>query len=105
MDRPFTMIDSVEDSVARLVIAGDVDLAVLSPIREAVTRCLADEACTALTMDLSGVTFIDSSGLGVLVASRREAREAAKRFQVTGATGRTADIIEATGLTEYLTGS
>ena len=104
MESPFTIRDSAQDGVSRLAIAGDVDLGVLQPIRDAVDRSLADPACTSLIIDLSGVTFIDSSGLGLLVASKRDAAGAAKEFQVTGVEGRTADIIEATGLTTYLLG-
>jgi anti-sigma B factor antagonist len=105
MDRPFAIRDSVHNGAARLAIDGDVDLSVLQPIRDALDHRLADPASSSVTLDLSGVTFIDSSGLGLLVAGKRQAAEAEKPFHVTGAEGRTAEIIEATGLTEFLLGS
>jgi anti-sigma B factor antagonist len=102
MGTPFTIRDSLHAGTGELAVEGDVDLAVLQPIQEAVTRLLGDDACTSIVVDLSGVTFIDSSGLGLLVSGKRQADEAAKSFRVTGAHGRTAEIIELTGLTTYL---
>jgi anti-anti-sigma factor len=104
MEGAFTIREASGEGVARLAIGGDVDLGVLKTIREAVNRLLTDGTISSLVMDLEDVTFIDSSGLGMLVASKRQAIDLAKDFRVTGATGQAAEVIEATGLTAYLLG-
>jgi anti-anti-sigma factor len=54
-----------------LIVRGEVDLATATQLRDAVLRHLS--AARSLSLDLSGVTFMDSSGLQVLIASQRRA--------------------------------
>lgn len=56
-----------------LEVSGDIDLATAPRLRDAGLRALGIEP-TRVVIDLTGVTFIDSSGLGVLVLLRRKAR-------------------------------
>jgi anti-sigma B factor antagonist len=51
-------------------VAGEVDMATSPRIREAVED--AAEACRRVVVDLSEVSFLDSSGLNALVGCRRE---------------------------------
>jgi anti-anti-sigma factor len=54
-----------------VAITGDIDFAAVADIREAVIRL--SEAASPLQIDLAGVTFIDSVGLGELVWLRTHA--------------------------------
>jgi anti-anti-sigma factor len=51
-------------SCAELAISGEVDMAVADELLRAATAALRDNSCDNLVLDLSEVTFIDSSGLG-----------------------------------------
>ena len=51
-----------------------------------------------LTLDLSGVTFMDSSGIAVLLHTCRQMRELDGRFQVIGVPGQAARVLRAAGL-------
>ncbi|WP_051940054.1 STAS domain-containing protein [Phaeacidiphilus oryzae] len=53
-----------------LRVAGDIDLFSGAVIRERVHEQVAD-GCHLLVLDLTGVRFCDSSGVGVLIAARR----------------------------------
>lgn len=53
------------------VISGEIDITTSRAMREALTAAL--RAGPDLIVDLSGVTFIDCSEVGVLVAARNEA--------------------------------
>jgi anti-sigma B factor antagonist len=64
---------SFHDGVSRLAISGDVDLATADELREAGEKALTD-ACSTLRIDLSGVSFMDSTGLSALVAINNAAR-------------------------------
>jgi anti-sigma B factor antagonist len=50
-------------------LAGELDLYNAHEVREALLECCA-EAPDRLVIDLSGVTFIDSTALGVLIEAR-----------------------------------
>jgi anti-sigma B factor antagonist len=53
-------------------LRGELDLATADPTRERLLRRL--RSCTSLLIaDLSGVSFCDAAGLGVLVGVRRQA--------------------------------
>jgi anti-sigma B factor antagonist len=53
-------------------LRGELDIATADPLRERLLRTLG--RCTSLLIaDLSGVSFCDATGLGVLVGVRREA--------------------------------
>jgi anti-sigma B factor antagonist len=66
--------------VRLLDVSGEVDIASLDALLVRALRCL-EESQSVLEIDLNGVTFIDSSGLGALVRIRNEA--AARGTDVT----------------------
>jgi anti-sigma B factor antagonist len=53
-----------------LLIDGEVDLAVADELGEAAEAALVDSGGRGVILDLSGVTFLDSTGLGALVGIR-----------------------------------
>ncbi len=69
----FSVTSSRDLDCVTVVVAGDVDLLSVATLR----RCLGDaliDGCRMLVIDLSGVTFMDSAGLGALVAAWKRAR-------------------------------
>lgn len=70
-----------EDTLARLVVEGEVDVSNAAELREALEAALA-EGATVLEADIAQVPYIDSTGIGVLVAFAHEAAEADASFVV-----------------------
>lgn len=62
------------DGRPTLALSGEVDIAAVDELIEAARACL-DRAVDGIDIDLGGVTFIDSSGLGALVRIRNVAAE------------------------------
>ena len=56
-----------------LALVGDVDVLEVGAVRRSLNDALID-GCSLLVVDLSGVTFMDSVGLGVLVATWKRTR-------------------------------
>ena len=54
-----------------VVIAGELDHCAAPQIRRRLDEVLADENITHLTLDLENLTFMDSSGIGVLLGRLR----------------------------------
>jgi len=83
--------------VAVLALHGDLDLNTAPSLRLALIEAI--DARERVVVDLEGVDFIDSAGLGVLLGGRERAR-GADRELVLVATGRTVlRVLELTGLT------
>ncbi len=55
-----------------------------------------------VVIDLSGVGFVDSSGLRVLVEAHQRAEAGARRLVLSGSTRPVLRLLEITGLMEYL---
>jgi anti-sigma B factor antagonist len=67
---PLDIDVSVEGSQALVSVRGEIDLATQAELR-AVLSDLVVSGQIDLSVDLSGVSFIDSTGLGALIGARR----------------------------------
>jgi anti-anti-sigma factor len=84
-----------------LALSGELDIAAVPRLREeAEGRITA--GCAALCLDLGGLTFLDSSGLGVLVELRTRARSSGVEFELLNVPSGPARIISIAGLAETL---
>lgn len=84
-----------------MIAAGEIDLATSPQLREA----LLDPATRAgsVVLDLREVTFIDSSGLGVIVGQQKRAQEHDEQFAVAvGGAPAVQRILELSGLVKVL---
>ena len=88
----------VEEGVAFLTVAGDLDLATVEEFRERATGALTDFAGT-LRIDLSGVRFIDSSGIGALITIRERAAAGRHALILDRPSSRVRTVLALAGLT------
>jgi anti-anti-sigma factor len=93
------------DGVAHVALSGEVDLGAAPMIRSRIKALLRDESTAGIVVDLSAVSFIDSSGIGVLIGCRRIAADRDKTFRAGDATGQVAVILGRTGVAELLAGA
>lgn len=94
-------VTTVERNGACLVTAtGEVDVHTAGLFRTAINEAeeLAAAASLPVIVDLAGVPFMDSTGLGVLVGALARAREADRRLILAGATERIVRLLRLTGL-------
>jgi len=69
---------------------GTVDLYSSPELREEIQRQF--KKCTTLIIDLSGVEYIDSSGIATLVEGLQVSKKLGKRFILTGITEQVKDV-------------
>ena len=62
------------DGEALLLVSGEIDIATANAFRDQLRKLIAEANSPAL-VDLSGVTFMDSSGVDALAGARRRAAE------------------------------
>ncbi|NTW28710.1 MAG: STAS domain-containing protein [Coriobacteriia bacterium] len=63
-----------DGEICSFVLDGEIDVYTAPQLRERIIAAI-EGGCTNVVVDLEGVGFIDSSGLGVLVSALRRARE------------------------------
>ena len=84
-----------------VTLQGELDLASSKRLEDELMR-LEDNAPPLITLDLRGVTFIDSTGLSTLINADGRARKAARRLQIVAGTGAARRILRTVGLLERL---
>jgi anti-sigma B factor antagonist len=101
---PFDLAVSEEPGTVVITVCGELDLATAPELREACAQAVKGSADT-VRVDLGGLTFLDSSGISVLVETHRdlEAREATLVLHQVG--DRTKRVLEVAGLSEFFTHS
>lgn len=95
---------AVDEVAGRAVIrvGGDVDIDTAPSLRYAV-RELLGEGRRDLVVDVSGVDFIDSTGLGVLVGALKETNAADGCLELICTQRRMLGLLHLTGLDEAFT--
>ena len=71
-----SFIEKKEDDILIINVNGDVDLENSDSLREQVSAAL--ESNSAVSVNMSEVSYIDSSGIAALIESRQKAEEANK---------------------------
>jgi anti-sigma B factor antagonist len=84
-----------------LSVTGELELATAPQMRQRVVG-LVGEGRTHIIVDLSGVDFIDSIGLGVVVAALKRARSHGGEVIIAGAVPRVRAVFEITRLVEII---
>lgn len=75
MAQTFDIDVSTDDRTLLVRLAGELDLTASDRVAETLTSALASSGATALVVDMAGVSFCDSSGLGALLDVRRAAAD------------------------------
>ena len=83
-----------------LCLAGDVDLSLSGDLDEACRKALA--FARPIRLDVSGVSFLDSTAIGYVVTVAAAERDLGRTLVVSGASRRTADTFRLTGLGDLL---
>lgn len=95
----FTVDVVHEHGVAVVRVAGEVDMAAVPEIRAALALLDAEQETPDVTVDLSAVSFMDSSGLNLLVGTLKELRARDGRLTLTNPQAGVLRLLELTGLT------
>ena len=83
-----------------VAITGEIDIATCEAMRDALETGL--RAGAELVADLSAVTFIDATGIGVLLAIRRQAMEAGGSLTLQAPSRAVRKLTRICGLDEVL---
>ena len=102
MDQEFDITERAGSTPPVIAVTGEIDVATAPQLREWLQRVIAQGESTVV-LDLLGVTFLDSTALGVLVGALKRCREAGGDLYIVVADPRIMKIFEITGLTNVFT--
>jgi anti-anti-sigma factor len=92
---PMDYTVDLQDGVRIVRLRGPTDVSQALELRELLGKEIDGPAARVL-LDLSQVTLVDSSGVGVFVAAHRRAAGAGSSFALAGATGVVGKVFELT---------
>lgn len=90
----------VEDNKIILSVAGEVDVYTAPQLKEKLLSYCVDG--NTITVDLTRVDYIDSTGLGVLISAYRMQKDTNGRLILTGMNARLKRLFQITGLSEVM---
>ena len=86
---------------AVLTLGGRLNMVSAPHLKTAITESV-EAGRTHLVVDLTAVSFMDSSGLGVLIAGLKRARQVGGDLRITGVTQQVATVLQLTNLDRVL---
>jgi anti-anti-sigma factor len=89
------------EGAATLAVSGELDVATCAELREAGEKAAQEN--TSLRLDLRDVTFIDSSGIGALIAIRNAADAAGVPVVFANPSPKVLSVLEITRLIDVFT--
>lgn len=103
MDAERLTIDvSTENDTAVARLAGELDIVTAETCKRRLSS-VVDDGATSLRLDLNDLAFIDSSGLGALVAVHHHAVAADAALELTGVSAQVRRLMQITRLDELFT--
>jgi stage II sporulation protein AA (anti-sigma F factor antagonist) len=79
-------------------LSGELDDHCAPDVRNELEQRLANKRITELALDMSGITFMDSSGLGVILGRYRTITRRGGRLTITGASKYAQRILKMAGI-------
>jgi anti-sigma B factor antagonist len=84
-------------------VAGEIDLYTAPRLHGELVTALASGSPARIVVDMSGVEFCDSTGMNVLLAAQRRAREGGGDLQLAGPRPAIRKVLQVTGLETVFT--
>jgi anti-sigma B factor antagonist len=99
MEQP-ARIRPADDGTVRVELIGDIDYTNSAEVVAVLRTALAEPGPKALCVDLAEVTFLDSSGIGVLVVAGQLADQLDAVYSVVAPTRNVYEQLRITGLAD-----
>jgi anti-anti-sigma factor len=99
-----TMRSRADDSTLEIMVAGNLDMAAAFPFETRLDALLAAADVPAVQVDLAQVEFVDSAGLGALLAVRERATQLGLDLAITRVSDPVRRILDLTGLADIADG-
>jgi len=96
-----TVSVSEEESTLTVAVAGELDVSTVPAFNKELSE-LRNSSATTLKLDLSGTTFMDSTGLSAVLVAEMHARMRGQRFVVVAGPPHVHELFKLTGVDNFL---
>jgi anti-anti-sigma factor len=93
--------EPVTDEIECIAIRGELDIANAEQVRRHISETMAGEA-HGIVVDMHDVSFVDTTGLAVLVQAAREAKDSGRHMFIAGCGPQVRQVFGLTGVTVYV---
>jgi anti-anti-sigma factor len=90
-----------EDDASVLSIKGKINFEVTPQLREVIKEAMGENQPKLLVINMEGVSFIDSSGLGLLLAARKNIDSNNGKLHLCNVSAQVKKTFDQTNLTNY----
>ncbi|QWT17382.1 STAS domain-containing protein [Collinsella sp. zg1085] len=84
-----------------IVVSGEIDISNADQLRNAINLAL-EQPTDRVELNFSGVSYIDSTGIGVLVGAAHHAEERARGFAIVHAQANVARVAQLLGVADEI---
>lgn len=95
-------VEPLDRGQAVVRVFGELDLASAGDLRNVLTDLLNTRAATSIGLDLAGLTFIDSTGIGTLVVAARICEQVGVALTTVALSPFAAHVLDVTGVSGLL---
>jgi anti-sigma B factor antagonist len=99
---PLRLENRLDSGVALVTVTGEIDISTSALLRERLLQVITDEPRRSLVVNLAEVSFIDSTGTGVLVGIWHRVRATDASLALAAPSRQARAILDITGLTKVL---
>ena len=91
-----------ENRQLTITLTGELDHHAAKGLMEAIDRCMEQNLPVKTLLDLGGLTFMDSSGIAVVLRAKRRMEALAGALVVVNIPRQAARVLETAGLSRYV---
>ena len=91
--------EKIENDKLIITVNGEIDLGNSEKLRQQIHAALDDNK--AVSVDMSAVNYIDSSGIAVLIESKQRAGEGSKEFKIVKPSEAVVSVLKLAKLTSF----
>jgi anti-sigma B factor antagonist len=100
-DGDIDILSNAADGIPELIVTGELDSAT-SPRLHAAVDAVVEAGTSKVVVDLGGVSFMSSAGIGVIIGLTKTLRERGGSLQLRHVSGRVRHVLDVTGVLSYL---
>lgn len=92
----------IEPGIAHILVSGKLALGRESQRLEAIAAEIAGKGSAKVILDLTGVDYIDSAGIGIVTLASGRVKQAGGKMAVVAGAGRVLDLLKTAGVDSLL---